>query len=214
MSWFKVDDRFHSHPKVIAVDNASIGLWTKAGSWCADALTDGRLPTKIVQQFGTVRQANQLVDAGLWEKTDEGYRFHDWDSMNPSRDQVESDRAALKKRMRKFRTRHGNGVGNGSRNAVTPEGSYTCNGVTNGVSNTTPTRITPKGVIGEGTGPALGGRPLPTPHDAQPTPAEGEDDSAEVIHLGAGRPRQTDDPDSYQRRAELARRNDWPECWI
>ena len=86
MAWFKVDDKFHSHPKVIGLPLRAIGLWTKAGAWCSDQLTDGHVPKAIVPILGGSNgDVRALVDAGLWREVDDGWRFHDWHDMNPSR---------------------------------------------------------------------------------------------------------------------------------
>ena len=86
MAWFKVDDKFHSHPKVIGLPLRAIGLWTKAGAWCSDQLTDGHVPKAIVPILGGSNgDVRALVDAGLWREVDDGWRFHDWHDMNPRR---------------------------------------------------------------------------------------------------------------------------------
>lgn len=103
MPWFKVDDGFHCHPKAMRAGNAALGLWTRAGSWAAHQLTDGFIPIEIVRTYGTVGQANALVQAGLWVKAEGGYRFHEWTApgRNMSRSEVEElrelKRAAGKK---------------------------------------------------------------------------------------------------------------------
>lgn len=79
MTWFKVDDTFHAHPKVVGVPNAAIGLWVKAGSWCAKQRTYGRIPKSTLKLLGgTTRQAAALVEARLWEETSEGWKFVHW----------------------------------------------------------------------------------------------------------------------------------------
>jgi hypothetical protein len=110
MTWFKVDDSFAQHPKVLAIPRkdrpAAVGLWTLAGTWCAAQLTDGHLAAYLVAEFGsTVKLAEQLVRVGLWEATDGGYRFHDWADWQPTRDQVEGERAAARERMQRARER-------------------------------------------------------------------------------------------------------------
>ena|SRR5699024_824634 len=98
MAWFKVDDKFHSHPKVLGLPLRAIGLWTKAGAWCADQLTDGYIPkTAVTVLGGTAGDARLLVEAGLWKVDGDGWRFHDWLELQPSRkdtlEKREQDRA-------------------------------------------------------------------------------------------------------------------------
>lgn len=105
MVWFKVDDTLAFHAKVMAAGNPAMGLWVRAGAWCAQMLTDGRVPHHMVRSLGTARQAKSLVDAGLWEETDSGYAFHDWsaDERQPTREQVENKREQWREKKRRQR---------------------------------------------------------------------------------------------------------------
>ena len=81
-----MDDKFHSHPKVIGLPLRVIGLWAKAGAWSADQLTDGFVPRAVVAVLGgTAGDAGALVKAGLWAEVEGGWAFHDWLDMQPSR---------------------------------------------------------------------------------------------------------------------------------
>lgn len=82
MTWFKVDDSLHSHPKQTAASLAAIGLWTVAGSWSANHLTDGFVPDHQIPSLsrGQVELAKELVSAGLWRRAKGGYQFHEWDA--------------------------------------------------------------------------------------------------------------------------------------
>jgi hypothetical protein len=82
VTWFKVDDSFHSHPKQTAASLTAIGLWAVAGSWSANHLTDGFVPDHQIPSLsrGQVELAAELVRAGLWRRTKGGYQFHQWDS--------------------------------------------------------------------------------------------------------------------------------------
>lgn len=105
MTWFKTDDKFHSHPKVCGVSLAAIGLWSKAGSWCSDHLTDGAVTRgAVVSLGGTPDLASELVEAGLWEVADKGWQFHDWLDHQPPSEVVVAKREAAKERMRRVRS--------------------------------------------------------------------------------------------------------------
>ena len=122
MTWFKVDDSFWSHPKVLAVSSAAVGLWVRAGSYCAQHVTDGFLAdsagTLFGRDFDTL--ADELVEAGLWLKTDGGYQFHEWTEYQPSKESVVQKRAADRQRKAKAR---------GKRTAVLADSAGTPNGV-------------------------------------------------------------------------------------
>lgn len=109
MPWFKVDDKFHDHRKVRRVSLDAIGLWTMAGSWASDNLTDGFIPVEIARRWTkkSPKLAAELVTAGLWVETEidgeSGWGFHDWHERNPLRVKVEADREAARERMGRVR---------------------------------------------------------------------------------------------------------------
>lgn len=126
MPWFRVDDGFHSHPKVLATSLAARGLWVSAGSWSSGHLTDGVVPDHVLASLGgTPELAAELVAAGLWKRRRNGWQFHDWASRNPSKQAVENDRRNNAERQKRWRQAHSNGHRNG---------------VTNGVTNSAPTQ--------------------------------------------------------------------------
>lgn len=86
MTWFKVDDSFHAHPKVLATEAAALGLWVVAGAWSSSNLTDGFVPDHALPRLlpDSATLARQLVAAGLWRKVRGGYQFHDWNDFQPS----------------------------------------------------------------------------------------------------------------------------------
>lgn len=89
MAWARMDDGFHDHPKVGGLSLAAVGLWTLCFTWCnrhlgADDLPPGFVPTHQPKRFGgTTRQVAELVAAGLWETTDGGWLFHDFEDYLP-----------------------------------------------------------------------------------------------------------------------------------
>lgn len=95
MPWFKVDDRLAMHPKVMQAGNAAMGLWVRAGSWSAQNLTDGHIPTALLTSLGGTRnQAEALVKAHLWTVEPDGWRFHDWSEYQPSASDVKLHKEA------------------------------------------------------------------------------------------------------------------------
>jgi hypothetical protein len=103
MPWFKVDDHFHSHPKVKKCGLAVVGLWTVSGSYCMAHLTDGFVEEWFVREWRRGTQlAATLVAAGLWYETtrngEKGWQFHDWDKYQPTKKQVEAEREKSRNR--------------------------------------------------------------------------------------------------------------------
>jgi len=141
--WFKVDDKHHDHKKTRKAlrgvsgkrrDAAAMGLWELAGSWCADNLTDGFVPTDELYRWDDAWEAlaARLVAAGYWlaEEVDgePGYRFANWAEHQPMKDEVEAKREAARERMRALRSGSGarssavraNETGSDASSSVTP----------------------------------------------------------------------------------------------
>lgn len=96
MPWFKVDDQFWSHPKVVECSDAAIALWVRAGSYASQHLTNGRITHGTLRMLASSREvADELVLAGLWDQLDaRTWEFHDWESYQPTREVTESTREA------------------------------------------------------------------------------------------------------------------------
>lgn len=106
MPWFKVDDAFHGHPKVMELSPAAVGIWTLAGSWCANYLTDGEIKLPIVRRLGgTEEMIRELVEADLWIDMDGTYQFKDWAEYQPLKEEVMAERNAARERMKAVRAK-------------------------------------------------------------------------------------------------------------
>lgn len=108
MAWVRLDDRFHSHPKVQQAwqtDPISVGLYTLALTYAGAYLTDGQIPATVVAAWIPKRtQRNRaigaLVDAGLWAANGDGWEIHDYLDYNERRDVVIDRRQEREKRRR------------------------------------------------------------------------------------------------------------------
>lgn len=103
MTWFRLDDGFHAHPKVLEAGNAAVGLWVRCATWASANLTDGHIPAKVARSYGTRPQIDALVDAGLWEAVPDGFRIPDFTDYNPSRAQIRAEREAQRERQSRHR---------------------------------------------------------------------------------------------------------------
>lgn len=158
MTWFRVDDSFYDHPKVLAIPPRqranAIALWLMAGSWCARHLTDGHVPRSahVAAEFmpsrARVAAASALCRCGLWAETSSGYQFANWHEYQPTRQAVESKRESGAARVRKYR----------ERNAVTR--AYAAEHVTPPPSRPVPD---PDQLPAAADPRLLTGRPTPTP---------------------------------------------------
>ncbi|WP_109030083.1 hypothetical protein [Streptomyces rubrogriseus] len=128
MPWVKLDDRFPSHRKIALLSDRAFRLHVSAICWCAENLTDGRISDRelalVTRVRGVKATAKQLEDAGLWDRTDDGWQIHDYLDYNPSREQVLIERKKNAERQERFRRRK-NGrptpPSNGGSNGVTPD---------------------------------------------------------------------------------------------
>jgi hypothetical protein len=129
MTWGKVSDRLHAHSKARRAREA-MALWVLALSWCCDELTDGAVPSDMPELLipGGDAMAEKLVSVGLWERTEAGFRFHDWAEYQPSAEDERERRASVSKvrsdagkrgaakRWQTDSKRHGKPMANGSQN--------------------------------------------------------------------------------------------------
>lgn len=95
MAWGKVDDHLHSHVKWRRATKGARALWATALSWCSDQGNGGHVPRDMLGYLdGTRAEAKSLVDVGLWEVDDDGWRFHQWDERNPDAASSEAKKVA------------------------------------------------------------------------------------------------------------------------
>lgn len=101
---FCVDVLLPFHAKIGSIPRKirtrAMGLWLFAGCWSRWALTCGVVPRgQVAQLGGTKAEAEALVTATLWERTADGYKFHDWPDWQESLEEVEvrRERERLKK---------------------------------------------------------------------------------------------------------------------
>ena len=132
MAWFKVDDKLHSSRKVMRIPRrhrlAAVGLWTIAGSWSSDQLTDGLVPDYMIEEWGgTPAIVEALVKVGLWQRvdgesgnsgrefenssvefgnSDVEFQFSNWDEYQPTKADVEDGRRKNAEKLRKWRERN------------------------------------------------------------------------------------------------------------
>ncbi|RLK47639.1 hypothetical protein C7474_2234 [Microbacterium telephonicum] len=128
MPWFKVDDQFWSHPKVVELSADAVALWVRAGSYAAQHLTDGKVTTGALRMLGGAREiADELVLGGLWDQVDNRtWQFRDWFDYQPTAEEVADRRAkrsAAGKKGAESRW-HGKSDGNPMANAMA-DGSQT-----------------------------------------------------------------------------------------
>ena len=131
MPWTRLDDQFHTNPKLTALSDAAFRLYVNGLVWSVANLTDGRISfVNASQTLGnphgnSVRNAiRYLVEERLWEPdADEPdvWWVHHFDQYQPTKAQIEQEREATRRRVAKHRDRRGNGVTDPLRNGVTED---------------------------------------------------------------------------------------------
>jgi hypothetical protein len=104
--WAKLDDALIDHRKISAAgaflgkngDGRAIalGFFAIALMWSNKHLSDGVIPEAVVRSWSHVKKplavAEALVQAGLFERTGDGFRIHDFHDFNPTAQKVKADR--------------------------------------------------------------------------------------------------------------------------
>ena len=107
MTWVRLDDGFAGHPKMEAVGPLAGWLHVAALCYCAQYLTDGRIPkTKALKLTDVPKPRTQiarLLAEGVWHEDGDSYVIHDYLVYQPSRARVLAEREAAAERQRKAR---------------------------------------------------------------------------------------------------------------
>jgi len=130
MTWVLVDDKVRNHPKVLAAGPLAAWQWVAGLGYASEFLTDGFIPKAALRALvpnqphkTTLRLAEVLVDVGLWERADGGYRIHDYHDYQPTAARVREKRDAAKARKDAWKERTQNA--NGTRSSGVPNASGT-----------------------------------------------------------------------------------------
>lgn len=190
MTWGKVDDKFHSHPKPENAGLLAVGLWTMALSYCCDLLTDGHVSRARVARLAIGHDgaalAEQLVASGLWHGADDpcdspecnalrrahdGWRFHDWTERQPLRADVEAKRAAECERKASGRARQGRATNGRVTSPAVPDGDVRAESERTPAGRGADSARNPSGLRQESgrspTGPDPDPDPVPIPEQQQ-----------------------------------------------
>lgn len=99
MTWVRIDDRFAQHPKVVAAGPLAMAMQVAALGYCNRELTDGFIPRSIARtlmdcdpEAGIAVSVSwvigRLIQAGMWEEVEGGYRIHDFHDYQPTKEEV------------------------------------------------------------------------------------------------------------------------------
>lgn len=175
MPWFKTDDALHSHPKARKAGLPAMGLWVLAGSHAMQYMTDGFVPAWYVASWPQGKRcAASLVAAGLWTPAssgeEKGWQFKDWAHYQPTREEIEAERAATRERQERFRKARREQKRKSQEKSTDKAIEAMRNGVTNDVTDGVSDGVT--------NSPPLPSRSLPVPSPSiTNSPSEGKETS-------------------------------------
>lgn len=107
MSWGRVDDRMPEHPKWAALEREhgprvwadAMAVWAVVLCYANRNETDGAIEETLLARStplgrGAVKAAEAMVSVRLMDRTEHGFRLHDFLSYNPSAEKKKAERAA------------------------------------------------------------------------------------------------------------------------
>lgn len=113
MAWVRLDDGFPEHWKAEAAGDHACWMYVSGLTYCARALSNGFIPQGRVPKLTGLRQpmrlAAKLVEVGLWEAIEGGFRVHDYLDYQPSAEKIEEQRQQKTKRMADYREKRKGG---------------------------------------------------------------------------------------------------------
>lgn len=161
MSWAKLDDNFHMHPKTLAVGNAGAGLFARMLSWSCNHLTDGVVTGyAAVTLAGTdgTKLVDELVRVGWLEPQPDGsYKIHDFGKYNPPADIERRKREKNAEKQAKHR----------AKTTRSKAGTFESNRVSNPVTNQVTGPVTNQGSTAVSNSVPV---PVPVPNSETHTP--------------------------------------------
>lgn len=102
MTWVKIDDTVTEHPKCVGMSPNAWTLWLHGLAYSSRNLTDGHIPAVMLSRLSGVPQpkkvAAELVVAGLWHDSADGYEIHDYCEHQRTKADIEAERAAARAR--------------------------------------------------------------------------------------------------------------------
>lgn len=118
MDWIKKRTHVIDHPKFTAAGPIARDLYEWGMLWCGKHETDGEIPMHMVLSSAwgagckaNIKPALKLVEVGLWERTDDGFRSLKWaEQGNETKGTISAKREAGRARKAAYDERRRNGV--------------------------------------------------------------------------------------------------------
>ena len=90
----RLDHGMPENPKVVGLSDTAFRLYVEAICWCSRQETDGEIPEAMMRRLGSVKACNELVRAGLVERSDVAFHIHDYLDFQRSAAEIQAFRDA------------------------------------------------------------------------------------------------------------------------
>lgn len=113
MPYAQIHTQAVRHPKVLALTAPAFRVWVAGHCYCQEHLTDGVIAKVALPALGvrvTPALVAELVAQTLWHDDGDAYRVHDWADWNQTKDQVQAQKAAARRRWHKWADRQVSGT--------------------------------------------------------------------------------------------------------
>lgn len=135
MKWVKLAVDFADDPKVRGISDAAFRVHVEVICWVGEHETDGRVVGRYPEDV-----VDELVKAGLWDRTEQGLVVHAWDRWQRTHDFMEARRASARNALsNRWSDRGSNGESDGESNRESDRESDT---VSNRISEAAPKTYT------------------------------------------------------------------------
>lgn len=74
----RLDHTMPENPKIVGLSDAAFRLFVEAICFCSRQETDGKITAPMMRRLGRPKVVSELVDCGLLEVVDDGFRVHDY----------------------------------------------------------------------------------------------------------------------------------------
>lgn len=112
-----LDEGWHRWPEIMRAGTAAAGLYARCGSYIADSRTDGFIESAVARMYGTPEWIQRLVEVGLWQVEEHGFRDTRYFPLNKTAVEIEKAKAAAAARQRRSRATRESRVTSPSRHA-------------------------------------------------------------------------------------------------
>lgn len=146
MAHSRIENSVPRHKKFLQAGPAASWLWLAGVCYANEGLTDGHIPAAALSTLGVPgasRLVTRLLSAGLWDvdPDGDGWRIHDFLQQNRTAEEVR----IIRDKRRNAGAAGGVVSGLKRKQSASSEGSKVLNPIT--VTVTTPTTVTPTGVV-------------------------------------------------------------------